>query len=237
MDEYCAISPPPGWFTLDFSKPNMTVANPLHQELPMSLVSLWTVADASSSTVSFLVHATIGDGSQHLLAGAPSDLWIRYDFDSTPSSPPTAATVNITLAAYNKTATRLPEALFFRFNVSGAGSSTGLPTWAADKIGSWVDPFDVVMGGNKYHHAVGLRGIRATKPAGTLQIGSTDAAISSWGRPRLLPTPTNVTGSADPAEGGAYMLVNNAWGTNYPMWYPFDASDANLQWHFTMTFA
>lgn len=33
------------------------------------------------------------------------------------------------------------------------------------------------------------------------------------------------------------MLTNNMWGTNYPMWIPFDAAaDSNLQWHFGITF-
>jgi hypothetical protein len=231
---YCALSPPPSWFLLDFGKPNMTIANPLHQEIVQSLVSLWTQTDAAAGRTSFLVHARIGDGSQHLLAGAPSDLWLQFDVPTATGA--AGAAINITAAAYNKTATRLPEALFLRFNASGAGSPTGLPTWAADKIGSWVDPFDVVMGGNKYHHAVGLRGVQATKPAGSMRVGSLDAPLTSWGSPRLLPTPQNITTGADPSEGAAYMLVNNAWGTNYPCWYPFEDADSNMQWRFTLSF-
>jgi len=232
---YCAVQPAPGWFLLDFGKPNMTVANPVHQEIKQSLTSLWTITDAAANVVSFLVSAVIGDGSQHTNYGAPSSVWLQYDIPSTN----TDNTINITLSIYNKTATRLPEALYIHFNASGSGSPSGLPAWYADKLEQWVNPFDVVMGGNKYHHGVGRRGIMATKPGPnnnnvTLMIGTPDASIASFGHIRGLPTPT--TTDAEPSEGGSFMLINNMWGTNYPMWIPFDNNDANMQWHFNLNF-
>jgi hypothetical protein len=229
---------PPGRFTLDFGKPNMTIANPYHQETPVALASLWTSPSAAPGAVSFLVGGTVGtNGSAHADFGAPGSVWIRYDVPTAASG----AVINMTVTIFNKTATRLPEALFVRFNASGAGAPAGLPTWAADKLGGWVDPFDVVMGGNHYHHAVGRRGVLATKPAPgsggnvSLMIGSPDAAISVWGHPRGLPWPT--AGAAEPTEGAGYMVLDNLWGTNYPMWFPFDSADANLQWRFTLAFA
>ena len=36
--------------------------------------------------------------------------------------------------------------------------------------------------------------------------------------------------------GFAYNLWNNAWGTNYVMWYPFDAADRDLLFRLRLQF-
>lgn len=223
INNYCALQPPPSWFLLDFGKPNMTIANPVHYQLPQSLSSLWSITNNNAGVQSFLVGATVGDGSQHTNYGAPAMVWTQYDVStSTDPSNPASSTINVTVMVYNKTATRLPEAMFFRFNASGSDTAADpsawpWPIWAADKIGSWVNPFDVVMGGNKYHQGVGNRGIMASKPATqggssniTLQVSTPDAIISSWGAPRGLPTPHNVT-MADPSEGEQRLFLACMW--------------------------
>ena len=34
----------------------------------------------------------------------------------------------------------------------------------------------------------------------------------------------------------SFYLQNNAWSTNYPLWYPFEEGDGDLQWHFSFSF-
>lgn len=39
----------------------------------------------------------------------------------------------------------------------------------------------------------------------------------------------------DPANGFAFNLHNNAWGTNYVMWYPFDEEDKDIAFRMRFT--
>ncbi len=62
------------------------------------------------------------------------------------------------LQVFNKTATRLPEAMFLRFN------PVNVPDGAVsmEKLGAWMDPLDVVDGGAKHMHCVSDGGIAFT---------------------------------------------------------------------------
>ena len=50
---------------------------------------------------------------------------------------------------FDKAANRLPEALWWSF---GAGKYS---SWRIDKLGRWVDPSEVIAGGNQHLHAAG----------------------------------------------------------------------------------
>ena len=85
-----------------------------------------------------------------------------------------------------------------------------------DKLGSWVDPSDVVVNGSRTLHGIGERGVlfQSETPAGThksLQLTSLDAGLVSPG-PR-----TNMDMYQFPgvrpaaADGVAFSLFNNIW--------------------------
>jgi hypothetical protein len=141
---------------------------------------------------------------------------------------PQAAALNVSLSIYGKAPTRLLEGLFLRFNASAPAA------WAVDKLGSWVDPFDVVSGGNQHHHGT-WAGVAATAAGGAqLVIGAPDSGIACFGPPTVFPTPTD-RGAVNASAGASFLLIDNLWSTNYPMWIPWVAGDENERWRFTLT--
>jgi hypothetical protein len=142
--------------------------------------------------------------------------------------------VGFTVELWNKTATRLPENLWVRFN-----PSSGSNDWSMSVLSESVDPLFVVNNGSRHLHAVSENGILWT-PADKLlsmQILSQDAAVVGFGYPWGFPVPL----TADPdikGYGASFCLWNNLWGTNYVMWYPFEneESEKNLKFEFQLKF-
>ena len=109
----------------------------------------------------------------------------------------------IDLTWYDKPALRIPEALWFGFSFPQAVSGI-------EKLGYYIDPCDVVKNGNHEMHAT-QGGIRF----GGYQMESLDAAIVSIGRQSCY----SFREEKPNPELGIWMnLVNNQWGTNFPMW-------------------
>jgi hypothetical protein len=114
----------------------------------------------------------------HRLYGAPSDAWLQLTFPAAPAPGPASGSIEgaqilCNLQLVNKTATRIPEALFFTFplrasssfstrTAAGAGAGAG---WQLDKLGQWVDARDVVAGGGVHLHAVGDAGVKLAVPS------------------------------------------------------------------------
>jgi len=192
----------PEWFRLDFGKPNVSSAAPVHQEVAQTLKSLWLREGADAA--SFLVEAAFAD-ELHSYYGAPASVWLQFDVPRG-----AGGAINASVSIFNKTATRLPEGLFLRFNASARGG------WRVSKLGADVDPFDVVPGGAHHNHGfAGPRGGVAALDAGArLGVRSDSAGVAGFGNPTPLPAPVWAN-STDPAEGAAFMLVANGWGTNY----------------------
>jgi hypothetical protein len=212
----------PDWYKKDFGKPNVSEGMPVHREAAATLRSLWL--RESTDVVSFLVETAFSEDA-HNLAGAPEALWLRLDV---PRGAAAAGSLNVTLELFNKTATRLPEGLFLRFNASAAGG------WRFATLGADVDPFDVVPGGNQHLHGARAAVALDSGKAARLELASDGAGLVSVGRPWPLPAPV-WPGSALPGDGLGFMLFGNTWGTNYPMWYPFRAEDAQMRFRFTLT--
>jgi hypothetical protein len=211
---------------MDFSKPNMTLATPVHQELPQTLGGVWQMSDTNAAH--FIVQGLFidvnGTNNPHTNYGAAAVAWTLIDVPLS-SDANSNNVINVTVQLYEKTPTRLPEALFFRFNATSAFGSSNAPAagqWYTSKYGELVDPYDVQLRGNQKHHGVHSGGIVYTKadpsgnaPNATLTITAPDTPIINFGHPFGLPTPTTI--EADPAEGASFLLHDNTWGTNYVM--------------------
>ena len=68
-----------------------------------------------------------------------------------------------------------------------------------------------------------------------LNVGSLDAPLVAAGEPSpfyALQPPSRETGKS---AGVSFCLTNNIWGTNYVMWNPIDASEADQAFRFTLT--
>ena len=119
--------------------------------------------------------------------------------------------VEINFSWFGKAATRMPEAFWLSFQPLFSDPHG----WLLNKSGSPVSPFDVVSGGNRFMHAV-LGGLHYQGPEGALGIETLDAPVVSLGRKH----PWYFTrDQPDLAQGFHFSLFNNAWGTNYVMWF------------------
>ena len=148
----------------------------------------------------------------HADYGAPAEAWLAYT--------PAAAGLRVDLFLVNKTATRLPEALYFGMHPAGAGNGT----WAMDKLGGWVSPLDEADGASKSLHCISS-GVRFND----VTFVSKDAALLRWNDPMPFPTPIHT--QPDLGKGASFLLYNNVWNTNYPDWFPFDGH-ADLRFRF-----
>ena len=84
-----------------------------------------------------------------------------------------------------------------------------------DKLGQTILPLDVVRDGNRHLHAVG-RGVQYRNEGIELEIETRDAPLVAPGDRSLL----NFNNRRPRLKRGMhFLLYNNVWGTNFPMWY------------------
>ncbi len=122
--------------------------------------------------------------------------------------------IHLTLSWFQKPATRLPEAIWLTFNPIAADSHG----WALEKSGEPISPFDVVTGGNRHMHALS-KGFSYTEGQDSFAVETLDSPLVALGDR----TPLGFTKSQpDLTQGIHCNLFNNAWGTNYIMWYGQD---------------
>merc|ERR1712187_178126 len=164
----------------------------------------------------------------HPLYGAHSDAWVELVL------PHRDAEILVDLQWMNKTPTRIPEALFFNFPVS-----TTRGVWQLDKLGSRIDPREVLAGSTSHLHAVGDGGATLMHDGdASVKVVSFDSALVSVVLRSAFPSPLNALREAQ-ARGPLYFpLQNNYWNTNYPFRYPFGNSiknDASSRFRFAMS--
>ncbi len=142
--------------------------------------------------------------------GAPSKVQIRYQAGDADDD------LQVTLSWFGKHATRLPEASWFSF-IPPVENGQG---WQIEKLGEWLSPLSVVSGGNRNVHAIG-QSLRYRGPEGRMSIQSLDAPLVAPGAPRVLQFDRTFV----PLEGGMHFLLhNNLWGSNFPLWYDENAT-------------
>lgn len=95
---------------------------------------------------------------------------------------------------------------------------SGQKGWTLDKSGESASPFDVVESGHRHMHA--LDNFRYRDGAVEFAVETLDAPVVALGER----TPLLFSKDQPNLNRGIYScLYNNAWGTNYIMWYGEDA--------------
>lgn len=140
--------------------------------------------------------------------GAPETLTIEYSFAPD-------GTAGIDVQWFGKPACRLPEAFWMTIQPVGAGAGR----WAIHKLGGQIDPVHVISNGARTLHGVHDTVAFHSHEYG-LAIDSLDAVLVAPGRPSLTDFHNEVPNMAN---GVHFNLFNNAWGTNFPMWFEDDA--------------
>jgi hypothetical protein len=122
--------------------------------------------------------------------------------------------IHMTLSWFGKPATRMPEALWLTFNPI-AEDQKG---WMLEKSGEAISPFDVVASGNRSMHCLQM-GFEYSVGEYLFAVNTLDAPLVALGER----TPLRFSNDQpDLSKGIHSCLYNNAWGTNYIMWYGED---------------
>jgi hypothetical protein len=122
--------------------------------------------------------------------------------------------IHLNFSWVQKPATRLPEALWLSFRPI-APDPKG---WMLEKSDKPVFPMDVVQSGSRHMHALS-KGFNYTDESGTLVVETLDAPVVTLGVKSPMPFSKRQT---DLSAGVHCNLFNNAWGTNYIMWFGED---------------
>jgi hypothetical protein len=129
-----------------------------------------------------------------------------------PSAEPS---IYVAVSWFGKPPTRLPEALWLTFNPQAADQKG----WSLDKSNEAVSPFEVVASGNRHMHAL-TKGFEYKEGPHRFAVETLDAPVVALGER----TPLLFSNEQPDLTRGIHScLFNNAWGTNYIMWYGEDA--------------
>ena len=160
-----------------------------------SLMSIWVKSDADKISTSILLFLDMPlEG--HLEAGSPRRLTLQYTIAKAPGTK-SGFNIDIELHTLDKSPTKHKETGWLSFRPP-FGPTTKLEI---DKLGSWIDPEDVIPinGSNMHMHGIHT-GVRWSSDLGVgLSLESLDAAVISVGDATPVPT-TAING--DPLYNG-----------------------------------
>ncbi len=129
--------------------------------------------------------------------------------------PKANAVIRLSLSWFQKPPTRLPEALWLTFNPRVPDPKQ----WTLIKSDEEVSPFSVVESGNRHMHALS-KGFNIGNGTSRFEVATLDAPVVALGER----TPLLFSNQQPDLSRGIHScLYNNAWGTNYIMWYGEDA--------------
>ncbi|HZD47824.1 MAG TPA: DUF5054 domain-containing protein, partial [Silvibacterium sp.] len=196
------------WAQKDFGKPNIERYGAGSQSWSPRLEELRTQRIREGYRVIGRLHIDDAEALQSGRAAFPGTMYVELIL---PSAEPIA---HLNFYWFDKPATRMPEALWLTFDPIIADPAG----WSMDKSDQNVSPFDVVTAGSRHLHAV-TKGFGYKDPQGSLEIETLDAPLIALGEK----SPLNFSRSQpDLASGIHCCLFNNAWGTNYIMWFKED---------------
>lgn len=136
--------------------------------------------------------------------GAPRKVQVVYTLEENG--------LNVDLSWLEKDANRSPEAIFLHLYPNA-------DSFKMMKLGSEVDYKSTVSMGGKNLHAV-QKCILANS-AGTFEIQNFHSPLISIGQGKILEYDNKIESLEK--DGISYVLCNNVWGTNFPLWYEDNA--------------
>jgi hypothetical protein len=196
------------WAKKDFGKPNIERFGAESREW-QTTASKIEIAD-DGKTYHLLASLEIHDAEAFASGRAafPQKMYLKLTL------PIAEPVVHLEFSWFQKPATRMPEALWLTFNPRVPDPQG----WIMDKSGEPVSPFDVAAGGSRHLHAVST-GFRYRDHAHSFVVETLDAPLIAVGEK----SPLNFSRTQPDLSGGVHCnLFNNAWGTNYIMWFGED---------------
>jgi hypothetical protein len=194
------------WAIPDLTKPGIAAAGALSQTWQPHLSGLYRREDAAGTHLLLELRSS---GQPVDAFGCPALVTVEIRV------PQDESALHYTVQWFDKQPCRLPEALWFSFNPRVPHPRR----WLLDKLGQSISPLEVIRFGGRKLHAVSRA---TTYEDGThkVEIETLDAPLVAPGQRRLLEFDNRT-----PAMRGGlhFLLFNNLWGTNFPMWNGEDA--------------
>jgi hypothetical protein len=196
------------WAKKDFGKPNIERFGAESREWGASLKDLQAGEDEKCTQLLARIEINDPAALQSGRAAFPQEMYLDIQVSKT------EPVLDLQFSWFNKRATRLPEALWLTFHPI-APNPNG---WVLEKSGEPVSPFDVVRSGNRHMHALS-RGFGYRDERGSFSVETLDAPVVTLG----VKSPLYFSNSQPDLAAGVHVnLFNNAWGTNYIMWFSED---------------
>ncbi len=196
------------WAKKDFGKPNIERFGAESREWQPTVSKIEFADDGKNYHLleSLEIHDAEAFASGR--AAFPQKMYLKLTL---PSAEPV---IYLDFSWFQKPATRMPEALWLTFNPEVRDQQG----WIMDKSGEPVSPFDVVAGGSRHLHAVST-GFSYRDHDHSFSVETLDAPLIALGEK----SPLNFSRAQPDLSGGIHCnLFNNAWGTNYIMWFAED---------------
>ena len=196
------------WLSFDLGKPNIERFGARNQEWQPSLVDLRSLKNAQGQRLLAQLEIRDPAAQQSGRTAFPQKLYMEWFL---PDADPA---IHLHFYAFQKPATRLPESLWLTFNPVVSDPKG----WMLEKSGEQVSPFDVVRGGSRQMHAVSTH-FSYNDDRGSFVVEPIDSPLVAMGKK----SPLNFSKDQPDLSSGMHVnLFNNAWGTNYIMWYGED---------------
>jgi hypothetical protein len=196
------------WAKKDFGKPNIDRFGAESRDWTPSLAELHVEEDAEAHRVLARLEIRDPEALQSGRAAFPEKMYLELQL------PKAEPLIRLNFYWFQKPATRLPEALWLSFHPIVSSQQN----WMMDKSGEQVSPFDVVSSGNRHMHAVST-GFSNKDQEQSIFVETLDSPLIAFGEK----SPLNFSRSQPDLSGGVHCnLFNNAWGTNYIMWFGED---------------
>ena len=194
-----------GWALEDFTKPGLTAGDAESRLWHPLVNAIYHRPTPSADCLLFHLSFTAEACRKY---GAPVNIYIKYCL------PANGSHLSIDLQWFNKQASRLPEALWMSFQPAALENVA----WFIEKMGQEISPLSVVENGNRHLHASGKYVVCRT-PGSNLFISALDSPLVAPGERSLLDFNNR---QPDMREGVHFCLLDNLWGTNFPMWFEED---------------
>ena len=196
------------WAKKDFGKPNIERFGAKSQEWLASLSDLQVEESRRGHHVLARLEINDAEALRSGRAAFPQNIYAELLL------PKAEPVVRLNFSWFHKPATRMPEALWLSFRPIAPNASG----WMLEKSGEPVSPLDVVPFGNRHLHALS-KGFSYRDEQGEFSLETLDAPLVALG----VKSPLYFSNQQPDLSAGIHCnLFNNAWGTNYIMWFGED---------------
>jgi hypothetical protein len=193
------------WAKKDFGKPNIERFGVESREWLPSLTDMDVEEGRYSHRLLACLEINDGEAQRSGRASFPQKMYLELVL---PNSEPV---IHLNFSWFQKPATRLPEALWLSFHPIASDPKA----WRLEKSGEIVSPLDIVRSGNRHMHALS-KGFGYEDQRGTFHVDTLDSPLVALG-PK---SPLCFSNDQPELSAGVHCnLFNNAWGTNYIMWF------------------